>query len=638
MPMVEIDSLQANRLSLRGRDFSFAAKMPSSLTSWIDLRRAVLLTIASALGCSEGPKPPAVSAVSATHAPRPADDSQLRDLLDVGGKGENRETRRTPARFRNTAGTAGIQFQRFSDIISDRYFLPEVMGGGVAWFDFDADGLLDLFATNGCELVNPNPDQREHVDRLYRNRGDGRFDDVTASAGAGDNRYGQGCAAGDFNSDGFPDLYITNYGRNTLLAHNGDGTFDDVTDSAGVGDEAWGTSAVWLDANDDGLADLYVVNYLKVTSSNSRVCTYDGVEGYCGPGQWEAEDDILYLSLGDGRFQIAPKFDADPAHGKGLGVAVCDFDANGRAEIYVANDMAPKYMFVETERPAPEGAPLYRDVAAASGCAVSGEGHNEAGMGVACADFDGDGQIDIYLTHYYHHKNTLYRNLGSLNFEDDSWRSRAAATSFESLGFGIDTLDFDHDGDEDLFIANGHVLGPRHKPNEMQQQLLENDGQGVFYDVSEGAGDYFSKLCLGRGAACGDYDNDGRLDIAVSHLDQPLAVLHNETSTPHHFIGLELLTKNRTPAAGGRVIISTGESRRVVPIVGGGSYLSSRDPRLVIGLKDYDGLVQIEVVWPGGKTDSYRDLAPDKYWRLIEGGAAKLSATSWARTEPERAR
>jgi enediyne biosynthesis protein E4 len=632
---VQTDSLLASRSPRWGRATLIAAEMPNSLSSGTDLRGAVLLAIASVLGCTDKPQSADVGAVPASQASRPAEDSQLRDLLEVGDKGEDRKTRGIPPRFRNIAGAAGIHFLRFSDVVPDRYFLPEVMGGGVAWFDFDCDGLLDLFSTDGCELIHPDPEQREHVDRLFRNRGDGRFDDVTASSGSGDNRYGQGCAVGDFNADGFPDLYITNYGRNTLLVHNGDGTFDDATDSAGVGDESWGTSAVWFDANQDGFADLYLVNYLNVASSNSRVCTYGGVAGYCGPGQWEAEDDILYLSLGDGRFQTAPKFEADPAHGKGLGVAVCDFDADGRAEIYVANDMAPKYLFVETERPASKGAPLYRDVAAASGCAVSGEGRNEAGMGIACADFDGDGRVDIYLTHYYHHKNTLYRNLGSLIFEDDSRRSRAAATSYESLGFGIDTLDFDHDGDEDLFIANGHVLGPRHKPNEMKQQLLQNNGRGVFYDASDGSGDYFSTLLLGRGAAGGDFDNDGRVDLAVSHLDQPLAVLRNETRTPHHYIGLELLAENRIAASGGRVIVTAGERRREVPIVGGGSYLSSRDPRIMIGLGEHEGPVQIEVVWPGRGTDTYRDLSPDRYWRLCEGGAGRISVASVARTGPE---
>jgi enediyne biosynthesis protein E4 len=607
--------------------------MRRSLPSRFHFRTAHLLAVVAVAGCSgetslvsEAPRNQPVA------VPKPADDRSVRDLLDVGDPGRIQESRKVRPQFRNVAGELGVRFERFSDTVPDRYFLPEVMGGGVAWFDFDLDGLLDLFATNGCRLIQPDPAQTTHVDRLFRSRPDGRFIDVTESSATGDNRYGQGCAAGDFNADGFPDLYVTNYGRNTLLVQNGDGTFEDVTDAAGVGDESWGTSTVWFDANHDDHADLYVVNYLDVTPSNSRVCTYGGIEGYCGPGQWEAVDDIIYLNLGDGRFQIAPKVDADSAHGKGLAVAVCDFDTDGRAEVYVANDMAPKYLFVETEGPPSEDAPLYRDVASASGCAVSGEGRNEAGMGIACADFDGDGHVDIFLTHYYHHKNTLYRNLGSLIFEDDSWRSRSAATSYESLGFGIDPLDFDHDGDEDLFIANGHVLGPRHVPNEMKQQLLENDGHGVFYDVSDGAGDYFTVPCLGRGAAGGDFDNDGHVDVAVSHLDQPLAILRNETRTPHHYIGLELLPRNRIAASGGRAIVTAGGRRRVVPIVGGGSYLSSPDPRIVVGLGEYDGPVQIEIVWPGRQTDTYPDLAPDRYWRFCEGGPGRVSAVSILKT------
>jgi len=583
---------------------------------------AILLGIG---GCSDkdpAPLPAAARTAKQSDVSDGSNSNRLDRLFDVLTSKHAATRSGIRPRFRDAASDLGVRFRRFNDFVPNRYFLPEVMGGGVAWFDFDRDGYLDLYATDGCRLWDPDPTQAQHVNRLFRNRGSKRFDDATVPSLSGDNRYGQGCAVGDFDADGFPDLYVTNFGRNTLLVNNGDGTFEDVTSAAGVGDESWGTSAVWFDANSDGLADLFLVNYLPVTRSNHRVCKYGGVEGYCGPGQWKlGVDDVLYLNLGDGRFQTAAKAKRiETRHAKGLAVAVCDFDSDGRPEIYVANDMAPNFLLTRLSPAA--GRRLYRNVAEAAGCALSGDGRNEASMGIACADFDGDRLVDIFLTHYYQHKNTLYRNLGSLRFEDDSRRSRIAAASFQSLGFGTVAFDYDHDEDEDLFIANGHVLGPKHSPNEMNPQLLENDGKGIFNDVSKFTGGYFLQPVLGRGAAGGDYDNDGRVDLAVSHLDQPLSILHNETRSPHHFIGLELQSSDRIHPAGGRVHVIAGGRRRVIPIIGGGSYLSSGDARIVVGLGRHRGSLRVEVIWRPGRKDTFEKLTTGRYWLLREGKAA----------------
>jgi hypothetical protein len=245
-------------------------------------------------------------------------------------------------------------------------------------------------------------------------------------------------------------------------------------------------------------------------------------------------------------------------------------------------------------------------------------------MGVSCADFDGDGMVDIFLTHYYAHKNTLYHNLGGLLFEDDSRRTRIAATSFETLGFGTVAFDYDQDGSLDLFVANGHVLGALHKPNEMHPQLLHNDGQGRFDDVSRIAGPYFEDLWLGRGAAGADFDNDGDIDLVVTHLHRPVALLRNETRTPHHFIGFDLRTPNRLPPLGGRVVVTAGDRRMVVPIVGGGSYLSSGDARLVVGLAEWSGAVDAEVFWPSGVVERFSDLSTGRYWRITQGGLPEV--------------
>lgn len=552
--------------------------------------------------------------------------AKLQDLLSAGVDPVVNSGEGLP-NFRNVAADAAVnlQFMRFSDAVPGRYFLPEVMGGGVGWIDIDCDGMLDLYAINGCALWEAMSPSAGDTDRMYRNTLDG-FIDVTLMSGTSDAYYGQGCAVGDFNSDGFHDLYITNYGRNTLLCANGDGTFSDETTMAEVGCEAWSSSAVWLDANLDGFADLYTVNYVNTTRENHKSCDYVGIEGYCGPAAWDAVDDVLYLNLGNGKFVKAESIAAEIelANGKGLAVAATDFDGDAIAEIYVANDMMPNFLLKRVETQGSTEAPLYKEIANSSGCAVSFDGRNEASMGVACSDFDGDGLVDIFLTHFYESKNTLYRNLGSMLFEDASRKSRIAATSFDKLGFGTVAFDANLDGSEDIFIANGHVLGPNLEPNEMAPQLLLNDGKGVFSDVSASIGGYFADRYLGRGVAGGDFDNDGRLDLAVSHLDVPLALLHNETPLKNHFIGLELLTRDRCYPAGGRVIITSAGRQRIVPVVAGGSYLSSNDLRLLIGLGTNDGPVDVEVQWSQQHSMHYQNLQIDRYWVLPESRGAVL--------------
>lgn len=593
-----------------------------------------VLALALASGCSQRSSAPAANSQTDADQPAPRqvdnESNRLKSLFNVGGK-QHLSGKDAP-QLRDVAAEAGVRFKRFNDAVPKRYFLPEVMGGGVAWFDYDRDGFLDLYATDGCKLWEPEPEASNHFNRLFRNRDGERFDEVSRLSSSAENRYGQGCAVGDFNGDGFPDLYITNYGRNTLLVNRGDGTFADVTETAGVGDTSWGTSAVWFDADGDGDDDLYVANYMNVTRENHRVCPYGDVIGYCGPGQWKSGiDDVLYMNLGDGRFATAPKAEgAETNYAKGLAVAVGDFDDDARPEVYVANDMTPNFFLVRVDASPSKSmrGPLYRNIAETAGCALSGEGRNEASMGISCADFDGDGRVDVFLTHFYQQQNTLYRNIGSLRFEDDSRRSRIAATSFDTLGFGTVPFDGDLDGDDDLFIANGHVLGPEHTPYEMKPQLLINDGKARFDDVSARAGPYFTRPALGRGAAGGDYNNDGKVDLAVSHLDHPLAVLRNETRTPNAFIGFELVRRMRTSAVGGRIIVTTGARSRVIPIVGGGSYLSTSDSRIVVGLGRHNGRVQVTVVWPGGQRESFGDLSSHRYWLLREGQRALAAPVS----------
>jgi hypothetical protein len=522
--------------------------------------------------------------------------------------------------FVDVAVSSGIDFSFFTDAVPGRYFLPEIMGGGIAWLDFDGDGRLDLYLRNGTNLDSRSTETSSHPSRLYRNLGRGQFADATLGSDAGQEAYGQGCAVGDYDADGFPDLYLANFRADVLQHNNGDGTFSNVTAGAAVSDDLWSTSAVWCDLDGDHDLDLYVANYMNVSWENHKTCEYSGKPGYCGPGSFRSLPDAVYLNQGDGTFvESAARLGFVDENGNGLAVIAADFDDDLLPEIFVANDMTPNHLFTRsTHFDAPGTSRLmYANVAPAGGSAVSYAGLNEAGMGIACADFDSDGRLDIFITHYYHQKNTLYHNRGQLVFDDDSRRTRIAATSYESLGFGTCPIDFDRDGDSDLFVANGHVLGPEHEPNAMRAQLLMNH-QGQFYDVSDQAGAYFRKMLLGRGVAGGDYDDDGDLDIAISHLDHRVALLRNETRTGRHFLGLDLRTPDRTVPVGGRVVVTASDQRQVLPIISGGSYLSAPDPRLLVGLPG-DGNVVVEIYWPSGRVDRFEELTPDRYWIITEG-------------------
>ncbi len=533
----------------------------------------------------------------------------------------------TQPAFVDCAAASGLDFTYYNDEIPGRYFLPEVMGGGAAWFDFDGDGWLDLYATNGCQLRPTEGTPGPHFNRLFRRVGADRFQDVAErSAAAADPGFGQGCAVGDFNADGFPDLYLANYGPNTLLLNNGDGTFDNITEASGTADALWGSSCLWADLDADGDLDLYVVNYLDVRFDNLELCRFQGKPGYCGPGNYAGQPDRVFVNQGDGTFRDGgAELGLRPAEpGKGLAVVALDLDGDQRSEIYVGNDMSPNFLFTRSRvnfAPALAGAEArpYREIGGPAGCAVSDIGHNEATMGLAWGDFDRDGQTDMFLSHFFQQKNTLYKNLGGLLFKDDSRRTRIAATSYDYLGFGTVAFDYDFDGALDLCVTNGHVLGPEQHPHAMTPQLLRNDGSGRFDDISAEAGDYFRTQVLGRGLAAADFDQDGDLDLCISHLHRPLALLRNDTPRGSgHYLGLTLASPDRVTPVGARVVATAGSRTWVVPYAAGGSYLSSHDPRLLLAFPS-DDPVTLEVHWPGGAVDRWPDVALDQYVRLLPG-------------------
>ena len=579
-------------------------------------------------GASRRDVEPAQTDLSAASKSRPVSAQEIRQVLDAVISRREASVLDCPPKFTEVASNQGIEFTFHTDAVPGRYFLPEIMGGGAAWFDFDRDGWLDLFLVNGDELNSEPRRPKPHSDALFHNRGGESFVEISGVAGATTIGYGQGCAVGDFDGDGFEDLYVTGYRTSTLLRNLGDGTFADETPESGTRNDLWGLGVVWLDINDDHHLDLYIVNYLNVTPQNREQCRFSGVPGYCGPGHYDSVADRLFLNLGDGRFRdVSEEVGVAIPNGKGLSVAVLDFDLDGQNEIYVANDMTPNFLFQRQavpdtgtdRRDATAGLPKFLDVAPVAGCAVSDMGLNEASMGVACADFDNNGYCDIFLTHFYAQKNTLYRNLGRLQFEDDSRRARLVAISHDRLGFGTVPLDYDRDGSTDLFIANGHVLGPEHEPFAMLPQIIRNDGRARFDDVGPQSGDYFRRLCVGRGAAGADFDNDGDLDLLVTHLDRPVALLRNDTVTPHHFLGIELRRADRLPAQGTQVIVEAGARRITSMSIGGGSYLCVSDPRLLIGLKDWSEPVTLEIRWQSGQIARHENVAVDRYCLAVEG-------------------
>ena len=530
--------------------------------------------------------------------------------------------------FVDVAKTTQLQFEFHSDYVPERLFLPEVMGGGVGCIDFDRDGDIDFFFPNGT-ILEPTDSGSAEVqhDVLFQSRRSGAdFREVSKIASVAGLSYGQGCAVGDLNVDGFEDLYVTNYGKNALYLNNGDGTFTESEDKAVQGQQLWSTSPAWVDLNDDGLVDLYVANYLNVTSENTHPCDYEGIIGYCGPGQYQALPDEVFINQGNGEFvESAAQLGFVAENGKGLAISVLDFDNDLKPEVYVANDMTPNNLYSRTRigddaETTPADSKMYSDVAMLSGCAVSESGLHEASMGVACADFDNDLLTDMYLTHFFRQKNTLYHNRGNLTFSDDSRRFQVTKTSNDYLGFGVAPLDFDTNGFVDLFVANGHVLGPNYSPSEMLPQLLENIGGTHFEDLSRHAGEYFQIPKLGRGAACVDFDNDLDADITISHIFQSASLLRNDTDRHGEAIGLILTDRNRNFPVGGRVEFQSGKDHRVWPIVSGGSYLSSPDPRMIVTIPEsvaIQGSV-IRIFWPSGTVTEYQNLTPGRYWLVRE--------------------
>ena len=523
-------------------------------------------------------------------------------------------------RFVDIAPEAGIDFVHRNGAEGLRY-LPETYGSGVAFFDYNGDGQLDLYLVNAGRL--PKLSQAPPAgNMLFRNGGDGRFADATEKAGVGDMGYGMGAAVGDYDNDGRPDLYVTNFGANVLYHNEGGVRFSDATALAGVGDEGWGTSAAFADVDLDGDLDLFVGNYLDYPTDDPLVCQIGNSQQrlYCDPRKFAGQVDRLYLNQGPARggafVDGTEAFGLVSIAGKELGVVFGDYDQDGDPDLYLANDMAPNMLYRN------DGS-RFVEKGLSSGTSLNDEGGIEAGMGVDMADVDGDGRQDLFVTNFQWESNTLYRNLGNGFFYDATVGAGITKASMAFLGFGTGFLDCDNDGDLDLFIANGHVYDnveqvDRAASYPQRNQLLENQGQGAFVEFDD-RGPGLALVQVSRGTAFGDIDNDGDIDIAVNNANDQPALLRNDGGSEGGWLGLVLrgVASNRD-AIGARVVMTTGGRTLVREVRRSASYLSASDPRLLFGLAGAEVAEQIEIHWPSGTMQKLEQIPANQYLVIEE--------------------
>lgn len=534
--------------------------------------------------------------------------------------------------FDNDAEAAGLATFALDNGLSEIRQLPETMGGGIGVLDYDRDGWLDVYAVQ----AGPFPEGPFTGDRLFHNRGNGTFEDVTEKSGIAKmaKGYGHGVAVGDYDNDGDPDLFVTRWRSYALYRNRGDGTFEDATRNAGLeGDRDWPTSAAWADLDGDGDLDLYVCHYGVWNPNNPLLCKDPSKTRYitCNPREIKALPDHVFRNDGGKLIDVTKEAGIAERDGRGLGVVAADLDDDGRLDLFVANDSSANLLFHNL------GGFRFEESAASAGVDANAEGRYQAGMGVACGDLNHDGLPDIAVTNFYDESTTFYQNLGGLLFADRSAAIGLAAPSRYRLGFGISMLDANNDGRLDLLTANGHVHDMRPLfPFEMPAQLFLGSPSGMLTDVTEQAGTSFKQPHLGRGLAAGDLDNDGRVDALMVSQNEPLVDFHNQTAAASHFVTLLLEgTKSNRDAVGAKVTLRAGGKRQVAQRVGGGSFASAGDPRLHFGLGSDDRLESLEVRWPSGKVDRYSNLAVDTGYALREGEtAAKPLAGFRGRPKP----
>jgi hypothetical protein len=517
--------------------------------------------------------------------------------------------------FVDVARPGGITFQHDNAASTEKYLI-ETMGSGCGWIDYDQNGLLDLYLVNGAATRVYSP-KRPLSSALYRNNGDGTFTDVTGKAGVGaEGLFGMGMTVGDYDNDGFPDLFVLGYGRCILYHNNGDGTFTDVTTRAGVENSGrWASSAAWFDYDNDGRLDLVIANYVDWSPERNFYCGDQGpgMRSYCHPDDFRGQSPTLYRNNGDGTFTDVSKHSGlGLKGGNGLGVVTFDYDDDGWQDIFIANDHMPNFLFHNNR----DG--TFREVGYAAGVAVSADGLFEAGMGTDAADATGSGRMDLTVTHLDMQLARFYQNLGDQTFDDATLRSKIGYATYHMSGFGTRFMDYDNDGARDLFMANGHVLDniQRYHADTRYAEpklMFRNNGHGVFENISDLLGPDFQLPRVSRGAAIADFDNDGDLDILVNNNGQAPQLLRNDGGNSNHWLQILLIgTKSNRDGVGARVKLSAGNLILHDQRKGGMSYQSAQDPRLHFGLGPHSNVDAIEIFWPSGSVTRLASIKSDQ--------------------------
>jgi hypothetical protein len=528
-----------------------------------------------------------------------------------------------PIQLNDATGRTGIQFRHTDGATGQRYIV-ETVSAGLALFDYDQDGDIDIYFLNGKPLGKPVPDAGEPpTNVLYRNDGDLRFTDVTESVGVGDVGYGLGVTVGDYDNDGDPDLYVNNYGLNVLYQNNGDGTFSDVTASAGVGNgNKVGAGTCFVDIDADGDLDLYVANYVKF-SLEKHVPRFDrGIPRYPGPVEFEPEPDDLFRNNGDGTFtNISAESQISRYAGTGMGLISSDFDGDGDADIFVCNDATANFLFEN------DGQGRFEEVGLLAGVAYNIDGQEDASMGVDSADFDNDGLLDFFTTNHHKEVPVLYRNLGDVLFEDATLATGAGSGSFLYVNWGTGFVDFDNDGHRDLFIACGHTddkiaLIDRSQSFAMPNVLLSNLGNGKFLNVSDQSGDGLLLKLPSRGAGFDDLDNDGDVDVVVLNMRSKPTVLENTSANENHWLQVRLRGKvSNRDGVGSRVEVVAGDLTLIDEVHSGRGYQSHYGSRLHFGLGQRERIDRVTVRWLGGGVDVRKNVAPNQLLEIQEGSS-----------------